>query len=27
LYRFELDPLPFANDGHEYTRTVYHQEC
>ena len=27
LYRFELDPLPFANDGHEYTHTVYHQEC
>jgi len=27
LYRFELDPLPFANDGHEYTRTVHHQEC
>ena len=27
LYRFELDPLPFANDGHEYSRTVYHQEC
>jgi hypothetical protein len=27
LYRFELDPLPFANDGHEYTHTAYHQEC
>jgi len=27
LYRFELDPLPFANDGHGYTHTVYHQEC
>ena len=27
LYRFELDPLPFANDSHEYTHTVYHQEC
>lgn len=27
LYRFELDPLPFANDGHEYSHTVYHQEC
>lgn len=27
LYRFELDPLPFANDSDEYTRTVYHQEC
>ena len=27
LYRFELDPLPFANDGHEYTHSVYHQEC
>jgi len=27
LYRFELDPLPFANDGHEYPHTVYHQEC
>ncbi|KAF9792335.1 hypothetical protein BJ322DRAFT_36660 [Thelephora terrestris] len=27
LYRFELDPLPFANDGREYTHTVYHQEC
>ena len=27
LYRFELDPLPFANDGQEYTHTVYHQEC
>ena len=27
LYRFELDPLPFANDGHEYAHTVYHQEC
>ena len=27
LYRFELDPLPFANDGNEYTHTVYHQEC
>lgn len=27
LYRFELDPLPIANDGHEYTHTVYHQEC
>ncbi|KAF9653036.1 hypothetical protein BDM02DRAFT_3183004 [Thelephora ganbajun] len=27
LYRFELDPLPFADDGHEYTHTVYHQEC
>jgi hypothetical protein len=27
LYRFELDPLPFANDGQEYTRTVHHQEC
>ena len=27
LYRFELDPLPFANGGHEYTHTVYHQEC
>ena len=27
LYHFELDPLPFANDGHEYAHTVYHQEC
>lgn len=27
LYRFELDPLPFANDGHEYTHTAYRQEC
>lgn len=27
LYRFELDPLPFANDGHGYAHTVYHQEC
>lgn len=27
LYHFELDPLPFANGGHEYTHTVYHQEC
>ena len=27
LYRFELDPLPFADDGHEYTHAVYHQEC
>lgn len=27
LYRFELDPLPFANVGDEYAHTVYHQEC
>jgi hypothetical protein len=27
LYRFELDPLPFANGGQEYSQAVYHQEC